>query len=602
MFPKEKVTSRSGRRANSLLDELLVDLSKTVVSDKLIKMLVLLVGISAFGPNPQNLFLLGGSSSGKSYNAVAATRYFPKGSVWKIGKLSPSALYNSKGQLEDENNRPIGIRDGEDGKRQYYYEDLPGETIPKDEIRSILAKSHKRIDLSGMILLFLEAPRKDTFNMLKPLLSHDSPETEYHIATQTKRGEYVTRKIILSKWPACIFCSTGAYLDNSEELVSRSITASPEESIEKIIQANRLRAEISAYGETENSDLPILQHKIQSLIDDLRGIDSMLIPFSPQLVEVLPHNENKDMRFFRHFDELIKSAALFEVQNRPSIEISKKHVRGMKPDRRYVICNMSDFDLFYQIYSEYRDTISSGLSKKLLDCYRLVCELGSSTAEQIAIATQNRPGMLPRRASQLSAYELTKLVNDEYVQKEKDKETKRNVFFVTGIDDLNRPKSTELSKSSVPSIPFSERDAGNWLDRLLNKNGIMPPDLDRAIEEKRVVLKLGLHSTPIHRIEFLFELTSRHRANPIEHNGQDRMEISKSSAELGLLSPKEHENTDSQLPTIQSPTKNQEIDRHLDVNDGSLDLFCPKCKQTGHFIKNVGWQRHLDAFHQGENL
>ena len=85
------------------------------------------------------------------------------------------------------------------------------------------------IDLSGKILVFLEPPQKEVWDILKPILSHDSPEIEFPFVNQTDREGHQTKEVVVRGWPSCIFCSAK---DESNwpiwpEIKSRFLITSP---------------------------------------------------------------------------------------------------------------------------------------------------------------------------------------------------------------------------------------------------------------------------------------------------------------------------------------------------------------------------------------
>ncbi len=77
----------------------------------------------------------------------------------------------------------------------------------KQNLVELLENSRTLIDLSGTILLFLEPPDRELWNLLKPILSHDKPEIEFPYVEKTQNEGFVTKKVIVRGWPACIFCS-----------------------------------------------------------------------------------------------------------------------------------------------------------------------------------------------------------------------------------------------------------------------------------------------------------------------------------------------------------------------------------------------------------
>ena len=108
----------------------------------------------------------------------------------------------------------------------------------KDELEKLLRESKYLIDLHGKILVFLEPPHPDVWNILKPILSHDHWEMEHpYVDTDLKTKNVVTRG-----WPVCIFCTARdeSKWDIWPEIQSRFITISPNMSKKKYAEANVL--------------------------------------------------------------------------------------------------------------------------------------------------------------------------------------------------------------------------------------------------------------------------------------------------------------------------------------------------------------------------
>ena len=76
-----------------------------------------------------------------------------------------------------------------------------------EEIEKLYKDAKTLIDLRGKILVFLEPPKKDVWDILKPILSHDSPEIEFPFVNQTDRKGHQTKNVVVRGWPSCIFCS-----------------------------------------------------------------------------------------------------------------------------------------------------------------------------------------------------------------------------------------------------------------------------------------------------------------------------------------------------------------------------------------------------------
>jgi hypothetical protein len=73
-------------------------------------------------------------------------------------------------------------------------EDIKGTL--NDELSKILSESKILIDLTNKIFLFLEPPHPETWNILKPILSHDLYEIEHPYVFDTKNNKWLkTRKL-----------------------------------------------------------------------------------------------------------------------------------------------------------------------------------------------------------------------------------------------------------------------------------------------------------------------------------------------------------------------------------------------------------------------
>ena len=566
----------------SLLKDIMGHLDKTVKYDMTVKRLVLLTGISAYSNNPNNLFLKGQSSIGKTYDITRCLRYFPQSDVWYIGRLSPTALiHQGGGTLVDEQGRTIEKRYNGD-KLEYYYQDLPGESIPKDEVHRILASSYKIVSLKNKILCFLDTPRYGTLDFLKPILSHDVREIQYRI-TEKVNGRLVTINTKVRDWPAAIFAS--ASYRNMEEMVTRSLTCSPDESLNKIYAANSMLSEAASMPEEADEELPFLQARVDSLIQQLRECE-ILIPYATYLTKALPHIEAADMRHCSHYLQIIRTSALYSMESRPVIRYFKTRTKVPAADKTFLIATMEDLVVLREIYEEYNESIKSGLPGKVISAYKVLRELGDSSPEQLSIAIKER-GLMPRTGGQLVNYELRHLFHAGLIEPYQDKDHgNKKRYSVISPDEFNQPKTSVILGSTELSIPFGEKEAEEWLDRVLYRLGV-----ESNIED-HVTFQLGINSQAISKNEFLYRILSKQESNsmdPTEPKSSVIGEITRNAESSPVQ------------PSIQSPTKNQE-NRPLNVDDGSVELFCPKCKQTGHFIKNGGWQRHLDVFHQGENL
>ena len=116
-------------------------------------------------------------------------------------------LINSKGQSIQEQIDKLRIELREHNYRTFRFEpseerpnDSQGKKIPigelvdkmraeiKNKLNRLLDDATTLINLQGKILLFLEPQQRELWNLLKPILSHDSIEISYDYVNRTERG------------------------------------------------------------------------------------------------------------------------------------------------------------------------------------------------------------------------------------------------------------------------------------------------------------------------------------------------------------------------------------------------------------------------------
>jgi hypothetical protein len=211
--------------------------------------IVLYAGLSCYTFNPLSVAVRAPTSEGKTHLVIVVISVFPKEDVWLIGSMSPKVLIRQYGTLVDRNNQLIA----EDVRRlkkelkiceiQSRKDETKIEQVEqlKDDLEKLSREPKYLIDLHGRILVFLEPPHPDVWNILKPIISHDHWEMEHpYVDTDLKTKNVVTRG-----WPVCIFCSARdeSKWDIWPEIQSRFIIISPNMSKQKYSEANVLTFE-----------------------------------------------------------------------------------------------------------------------------------------------------------------------------------------------------------------------------------------------------------------------------------------------------------------------------------------------------------------------
>lgn len=484
----------------ALIDDLLVHLSKTVKKDDLIKKSVLLTAMSSYSNNPLNLFLKGESGEGKTYNATQALRYFPDRNVWLLGGLSPTALVHSFGILEDENNRVIEQGEDEEGKQFYYYKDTL-ERIRKADFNEIRRNSHYVVDLRFKILLFLESPHFETYNYLRPLLSHDAFEISYKFTDKSGKGTLSSKTVILRGWPATIFCSTDAKYMN--DLVTRSLTISPEQTEEKYNEAKKVIAKRYKSWKQEDDDLNILRERVKKVVLELIQLNppSIFIPFSDKLAENFPVKSGGDMRAFDHYLSLIQNSALLNIDSRPVL----RKVNGKLKSEwvSAVLATYSDYKLFHEIFLEFAESSKAGIPKKALDLFKK-CLIGKDAMSPEEIALEARKQGILRDARQISNYEIQHLRSAGFIREVSDPDDKRKKRWeAVGVQEIVQDKP--ISEFGISLCSFSLSDAQIFLKQIVHEIGI--PNIEESVESNKLLLQIGMNSTYISINDFVYYLS-----------------------------------------------------------------------------------------------
>ncbi|MCL6579855.1 MAG: hypothetical protein K6T73_10855, partial [Candidatus Bathyarchaeota archaeon] len=308
LFNLKELKTLGGFKAGDLLavdpklySKFLRHLSRTVRRDIITKNMVFLTALSAYTPEPINLFLRGESSIGKSYNVVQALKYFPKDDVWLLGGLSPTALIHQHGLLIDKNGDLI------------LPSSKPDKDASQEEKEAWIQKmrdSRYLVELNGKILVFLEAPHFETFNMLRPILSHDAHQISYRFTDKSGKGQLQAQHVIIQGWPATIFCSTQEkYV---QDLATRGFTITPEMTQKKYEAANILTGKKSAYPWMFQHDFDYMLlegyvHFLKNHLENIKAVD----PYAIKFAQAFPSKSPRSMRDFKHLTNLIKVSALF---------------------------------------------------------------------------------------------------------------------------------------------------------------------------------------------------------------------------------------------------------------------------------------------------
>jgi hypothetical protein len=216
---------------------------KTVKQEDLLVRILVYVGLTVYSYNPLCIGIRAPTSEGKTYAVIQSIlKFFPTQDLWLIGSISPKALIRQHGILVDKENKSLGDKEKELKKQIKQCGNSKNLASQKVELEDELDKLYQRakwlINLQGKILIFLEAPHPDVWNIIKPILSHDTWEIEHPYVD----ADLKTKNVVTRGWPVCIFCSAKdeSKWDIWPEIQSRFLITSPNMSPEKYLESNIL--------------------------------------------------------------------------------------------------------------------------------------------------------------------------------------------------------------------------------------------------------------------------------------------------------------------------------------------------------------------------
>ncbi|MEM2293191.1 MAG: hypothetical protein QXX41_07945 [Nitrososphaerota archaeon] len=424
--------------------------------------------LSAKSKNPLNLFVRGESSTGKTWMVMHVVSLFPEENVWLLGNLTPKSLVHQKGIVVDENFQPIEkpkpptpptkweIKENPK-LREEYYEKLKKYKEEMEEYYRKLENSYVLIDMSGKILVFLDPPERETFDRLRPILSHDAEKIMYPF-TDKIDGRLVTVKVVIKGWPVAIFC--GAEVEWMEHIITRSLTISPTVSKEKF----RMAHEVTGMRFYNPMTLKIKKKQIEEGRKIIRKIFApyqAIIPYEHILHKIYPNDLPRTMRDYNYFLGILEAYTLLSPH--PTIYSPAFAEDGFIGVLN--IATISDLVDVEKIWSNIYVQTISGLSKRAIEIYDVIEELLkndiSPTVREIRKKYIEMYG-ISISGSTIRAYGKNL---EDYGLVEITKERGLNIYYSSGkkLETLTFSFSTTVLKE------FSKKELENCLDDLVNK-------------------------------------------------------------------------------------------------------------------------------------
>jgi hypothetical protein len=302
--------------------EYLIETIKCTVKqeDALVRQIVDTI-ISKETQDPINLAVMAPTSEGKTYAVTQALQYFSQRDIWKIGSMSPKTIIRQNGILVNSDNQPIAyqvkdlkkkIRESEkDSDEKYNFE---------EQLKRLYADAKVLINLQGKVLVFLEPPENGTWDILKPILSHDSFEIEHPYVGD----DFKVKKVVTRGWPACIFCSAknesswptwpeiqSRFLITSPNMIKRkyrdgNILTAQRMGLPGLLQEQIIVSKIQVDLATKCASYTLGQVKQCSI----QNTNPVWIPYTMILGKVLPAEKGTDNRIVRRIFTFLKITTL----------------------------------------------------------------------------------------------------------------------------------------------------------------------------------------------------------------------------------------------------------------------------------------------------
>ena len=338
LIDEQELKSTINNFDGDFINYIIKQIKKTVKCEDVLIRQILYTGLSSYvGDDPINLGIIAPTSEGKTYPVEETMKLFPKEDMYKVGSMSAKVLVRQKGTLIDKNGQSIDQKIKDLVKKKNLLGDSKEDKEQKlniiSEIEELYEGAKTLIDLTGKILVFLEPPHKEVWAILKPILSHDSPEIEYPFVNKTDKDGHETKDVVVRGWPACIFCSAK---DESSwsvwpEIKSRCLISSPNMVAKKYKESTKLIS--TKYGEPNliqqqtvisNNDIEIAKQcllLIKQKINNLRlknnnGKISLWIPYAELLEKELPSNKGTDVRLQKRIFSLLRIVPIIKFNLR----------------------------------------------------------------------------------------------------------------------------------------------------------------------------------------------------------------------------------------------------------------------------------------------
>lgn len=376
---------------------------KTVKKDRRTVELIFGHLLSGYSSDPSNLGISGPTSEGKTWPTVEVAKHFPKDDVWFLGGLSPTALIHGHSELVDKNDKPL------ESRLTTLYNQMrnlkkAGEkkaadlAIVKEEIAELVKGSRYLVDMENKILIFLEAPQLETWEKIRPILSHDVYEISYKF-TDTSAKKLKTEHVVIRGWPATVYLKAGRGREDMiwPQIQSRFTTISPRMSAEKYraaIQFGAMRKGLPSVvfdrkvGMGEFKRVERIIRTIRRRLLDIKykareasntpDPNIFWVPFYERIGAEFPASVGRHMRDSKRFITVMQMSAAANIFTRPILKID---------GAEYIVVTRGDYEQAVRLFfEEAGEEIFSGIPGHILEFFKeIILPLGAQVPSGITV-------------------------------------------------------------------------------------------------------------------------------------------------------------------------------------------------------------------------
>ncbi len=323
----------------------IVDIIKRTVKceDELIHHIVYTI-LSKDTAMPLNLAVLAPTGEGKTYAIVQSCEPFKHDpNVIIVGSMSPKFLAHDYGYTIDKHGNKIDKRIKELKRAMdlcgHSKKDKKNRVDAKEQLEALLEDSRRVVDLAGKCLIFLDAPNKDLWETIKPILSHDATQSEFNYVDP----EIKSIKGLIKGWPAVIFASARdeSKWDQWDEIANRFITASPNMVEAKYKASNKLMFQKVGLPKSTwqkkvvSDEEEELAKKCAIVVKSYlqQWTDGLWIPYQDKLSDCVPDKRGVDTRLNQKIVYLSYIIPLLHSNHRLKLHKGNEHM---------VIASLSD--------------------------------------------------------------------------------------------------------------------------------------------------------------------------------------------------------------------------------------------------------------------